>query len=176
MSSNGSPPHTRGILFFCSFAVGMPRITPAHAGNTSSICKRPSTPWDHPRTRGEYCVNAIVEIIKAGSPPHTRGIPEGIATIDVELGITPAHAGNTAMNNGDVTKARDHPRTRGEYYTPSKDGSRPMGSPPHTRGIQLGGVHQPKPGGITPAHAGNTAAGSAAAAAAGDHPRTRGEY
>ena len=91
----GSPPHTRGILPISEKNRCIRGITPAHAGNTSSICKRPSTPWDHPRTRGEYCVNAIVEIIKAGSPPHTRGIPEGIATIDVELGITPAHAGNT---------------------------------------------------------------------------------
>ena len=51
-----------------------------------------------------------------------------------------------------------------------------MGSPPHTRGIQLGGVHQPKPGGITPAHAGNTCYGIIICAHRRDHPRTRGEY
>ena len=93
----GSPPHTRGILVAQRYRWRRDGITPAHAGNTSSICKRPSTPWDHPRTRGEYCVNAIVEIIKAGSPPHTRGI-------------------RTAPRRSDRSNT-DHPRTRGEYQS-----------------------------------------------------------
>ena len=176
MSSNGSPPHTRGILPISEKNRCIRGITPAHAGNTSSICKRPSTPWDHPRTRGEYCVNAIVEIIKEGSPPHTRGIPEGIATIDVELGITPAHAGNTTCHQKMVADQWDHPRTRGEYNLVESINRNREGSPPHTRGILAMALLFAPIAGITPAHAGNTAAGSAAAAAAGDHPRTRGEY
>ena len=151
-------------------------ITPAHAGNTVSFLPTAADQWDHPRTRGEYDLRSGDNSRCKGSPPHTRGIPNVGAFSKIKLGITPAHAGNTGYQRTPAHLGWDHPRTRGEYLAQSVVVVIYPGSPPHTRGIRKVNAQEIPNGGITPAHAGNTAAGSAAAAAAGDHPRTRGEY
>ena len=50
----GSPPHTRGILFYRQPTSDSVRITPAYAGNTVIECWTMDWIWDHPRIRGEY--------------------------------------------------------------------------------------------------------------------------
>ena len=71
----GSPPHSRGIRWRCKEGRRSLRLTPAFAGNTHSMvvmrCSHPA----HPRIRGEYGSMTIIELIAAGSPPHSRGIP-----------------------------------------------------------------------------------------------------
>ena len=135
-SSRGSPPHTRGILFFSSFFGPSPGITPAHAGNTLSNIRANYTNADHPRTRGEYAVDSHKRIPYEGSPPHTRGIPVTSSPSSTSEWITPAHAGNTSCMRHHLPGQRDHPRTRGEYHILAFFGIGYLGSPPHTRGIR----------------------------------------
>ena len=91
----GSPPHTRGILpsvVICDLSL---RFTPAYAGNTSR--DRPSVPTSqvHPRIRGEYIRSRGCRTGRAGSPPHTRGIPLESRLQIINSWFTPAYAGNT---------------------------------------------------------------------------------
>ena len=132
----GSPPHTRGILYVSVGGVVVAGITPAHAGNTSCMRGRERYRRDHPRTRGEYVLFICVEFNVQGSPPHTRGIPDQLFHRFRELGITPAHAGNTEAGMVSISQERDHPRTRGEYLSPNRYHFLLEGSPPHTRGIR----------------------------------------
>ena len=50
----GSPPRMRGIPAPAVPAAWPAGITPAHAGNTSSIPRQSAWPGDHPRACGEY--------------------------------------------------------------------------------------------------------------------------
>ena len=132
--------------------------------------------WDHPRTRGEYLALTLPFWIAEGSPPHTRGIHFGVSVQRRCHGITPAHAGNTALLLADTEVCRDHPRTRGEYCECGTDSIENGGSPPHTRGILESVGVEDKKKGITPAHAGNTRFSCFPLDVRRDHPRTRGEY
>ena len=114
--------------------------------------------------------------VLVGSPPHTRGIRVGQSFAGDEVGITPAHAGNTLKSAEPSSRIWDHPRTRGEYSCPIQISEDPAGSPPHTRGILPIGFPRSAPDGITPAHAGNTARIRVTVSSRQDHPRTRGEY
>ena len=111
-----------------------------------------------------------------GSPPHTRGIQGYRKTRHLPSGITPAHAGNTAITQVSWPSPRDHPRTRGEYSAAYPFSSYKRGSPPHTRGIPAFFRAYLNQKGITPAHAGNTGNRRKWQALSRDHPRTRGEY
>ena len=111
-----------------------------------------------------------------GSPPHTRGILCNVVNDCRPLGITPAHAGNTATFSASVTAMWDHPRTRGEYLAATSLSNSRWGSPPHTRGIRVELDRLDVVKGITPAHAGNTFQYTSSGHFSKDHPRTRGEY
>ena len=50
----------------------------------------------------------------------------------------------------------DHPRLRGEHTIPLLLNTKPIGSPPPTRGTQLAEGLEKLKSGITPAYAGNT--------------------
>ena len=71
------------------------RITPAHAGNSSPTQSFPTSPRDHPRTCGEQCTTLGIGRFSIGSPPHMRGTVSQVHSEVVEVGITPAHAGNS---------------------------------------------------------------------------------
>ncbi len=125
-----------------------------------------------------------------------RGIPSVFSTGVHVVGITPAHAGNTARLHYSGLPDWDHPRTCGEYtisqlssmnvtghprtcgeycgYNSSKN--RHMGSPPHMRGILKEIAWDKHNKGITPAHAGNTENFINVTSFFEDHPRTCGEY
>ncbi len=73
-------------------------------------------------------------------------------------------------------RARDHPRSRGEYACAMTPHSRQEGSSPLSRGI-LGCCHRrDRVFGIIPALAGNTTIPQPGYPNPGDHPRSRGEY
>ena len=91
----GSPPHARGILKVAALQELHPGITPACAGNTSSLIIGHCLARDHPRMRGEYCFKSISASLRLGSPPHARGIPPTHEFLSALPGITPACAGNT---------------------------------------------------------------------------------
>ena len=110
----GSPPHTRGKALMWRAWSLMGRITPAHAGKSTSTAAPEIPARDHPRTRGEKPCWFRVAFVLIGSPPHTRGkgklqIPEFPL-----YGITPAHAGKRAKSQRIPRHIEDHPRTRGE--------------------------------------------------------------
>ena len=91
----GSSPLSRGILPCAAWATLADGIIPALAGNTVMVfpfvCPRP----DHPRSRGEYHIEAHSEDDQYGSSPLSRGIrtqhPRGLRL----RRIIPALAGNT---------------------------------------------------------------------------------
>ena len=152
----GSSPLSRGIPFAARLGYWLVRIIPALAGNTRSGALNREVPQDHPRSRGEYQVEALGEVDKLGSSPLSRGIPPDPAPDTVTKRIIPALAGNTPPRHPQPSAMTDHPRSRGEY-TPG----------PCDRGTQAR---------IIPALAGNTARSSSTPPPSTDHPRSRGEY
>ena len=97
-----------------------------------------------------------MNVIKRGSPPHTRGTQFGNDSCSRYPRITPAYTGNTA--NGKNTN----------YYG--------KGSPPHTRGTLFTYQWQLENLRITPAYTGNTQAIANIQAVMEDHPRIHGEH
>ena len=71
------------------------RITPAYAGNTSSLYNSFVFYQDHPRIRGEHLEKGNI--------------------YKMETRITPAYAGNTFKSKFTGKVAEDHPRIRGEH-------------------------------------------------------------
>ena len=172
----GSSPLSRGIL-----GVGMREcdnggIIPALAGNTS--CWRPGTPGrrDHPRSRGEYINTLRANGSFDGSSPLSRGIRTRSRRVAPVRRIIPALAGNTSSRCCGRSAVRDHPRSRGEYFSTGFEPWSAHGSSPLSRGIP---THIPITIlhlGIIPALAGNTGAGDVLENGGEDHPRSRGEY
>ena len=95
--------------------MGIYRITPAYAGNTSWCVSRFRTYKDHPRLRGEHISICRYRYVDSGSPPLTRGTRCGSFLHPVCGGITPAYAGNTLVDKVVKVWYRDHPRLRGEH-------------------------------------------------------------
>lgn len=91
----GSPPRMRGKLRSECGAVVSGRITPAHAGKTSSGSATSSPPEDHPRACGENRAVACVIFSTSGSPPRMRGKRCPLRCPGSLCRITPAHAGKT---------------------------------------------------------------------------------
>ena len=91
----GSSPLSRGIRGRVSSVLERPGIIPALAGNTP-IHNRPWSQYrDHPRSRGEYCLNFNRVDRTQGSSPLSRGILPNQIQIYCSPRIIPALAGNT---------------------------------------------------------------------------------
>ena len=105
-----------------------------------------------------------------------RGILNTIPGVNPSLGITPAHAGNTAFTSSSVGGSGDHPRACGEYQRSEHYNVIVLGSPPRMRGILDNYLPLSGGTGITPAHAGNTEGHEVWLLPAKDHPRACGEY
>ena len=110
----GSPPHTRGKVSDHNPIGGGCRITPAHAGKSSSARAALARSRDHPRTRGEKSPTLPAQPEWVGSPPHTRGKVDTVTSFSASLRITPAHAGKSLYEKSGGVSVQDHPRTRGE--------------------------------------------------------------
>ena len=126
--------------------------------------------------RGEYRGYRFNPKYLWGSPPLARGIHSIQDIIDIQLGITPACAGNTGGCISLSGQHWDHPRLRGEYQYDNIIKHFSKGSPPLARGIRINNEIKASIMGITPACAGNTRMGSGWQTSARDHPRLRGEY
>ena len=152
------------------------RIIPAHAGNTRyQACTWRST-GDHPRACGEHKGLDERTATYEGSSPRMRGTRVVKFTEAVDLGIIPAHAGNTPPLLPRTSVRRDHPRACGEHLMPGPMVGSLLGSSPRMRGTQLRQHLVRMPAGIIPAHAGNTVKKTVTAAIYGDHPRACGEH
>ena len=95
--SSGSPPHTRGKGTLETQEKHMDRITPAHAGKRCAFPNVWEDVKDHPRTRGEKPTVNHADVVRWGSPPHTRGKECDGECAGEESGITPAHAGKSII-------------------------------------------------------------------------------
>ena len=72
-----------------------PGITPAYAGNTTTVTTWPMGAMDHPHVCGEHRKKLIKQGDAEGSPPRMRGTPGCVSLLSAAQGITPAYAGNT---------------------------------------------------------------------------------
>ena len=133
----GSSPLARGLLDPSAVREAQDGIIPARAGFTSRLRATSSTSRDHPRSRGVYirsqaersrsrgssplarglrcCVPACAG--GAGSSPLARGLPGASVTVTGVRGIIPARAGFTGGAPFVVSEGRDHPRSRGVYFS-----------------------------------------------------------
>ena len=152
------------------------RIIPARAGFTSSTSRAPSSPADHPRSRGVYGGVHCCSSVGQGSSPLARGLQVCGREAAGRPGIIPARAGFTAETGRGRRRRRDHPRSRGVYTAAGRCRTGPAGSSPLARGLPLGARPGVRPRGIIPARAGFTACRNPPAGGARDHPRSRGVY
>ena len=90
-------------------------------------------------------------------------------------GLIPAHAGKTSRTKRGARPRRAHPRSRGENGAQKRDGDRPRGSSPLTRGKREITAQEFNQARLIPAHAGKTRGVSVVPQASGAHPRSRGE-
>ena len=130
----GSSPRMRGTRIIAVVGYADLRIIPAHAGNTwrARIGLPPN--GDHPRACGEHWPTISAWPSTRGSSPRMRGTPHGAHGERLQLGIIPAHAGNTCSRVADWRWKRDHPRACGEHLFESCWGIRFVGSSPRMRG------------------------------------------
>ena len=94
-SVSGSPPRMRGKLIVGNLIRHARRITPAHAGKTSSPVRAGRLQQDHPRACGENDTGSERRLCRSGSPPRMRGKPRRLQKSALQDRITPAHAGKT---------------------------------------------------------------------------------
>ena len=151
-------------IFLCNFSGMIKNVLPSlrqgaarkgsAADKTASAAALPGTPSRKPRTRGEkYRENAEAMRVQ-GSPPRMRGkVGFGVA-VQIQHGITPAHAGKSVQRLLHSYNPRNHPRTCGEKELRAANQNFPMGLPPHMRGKVFLIILQHLHGGITPAYAG----------------------
>ena len=131
---------------------------------------------DHPRIRGEHQEFAVGEVIHSGSSPHTRGARRRRPDPDEHRRIIPAYAGSTSPAPIPPSSTTDHPRIRGEHFSPGGLSPLLYGSSPHTRGALAGFDAEGGPERIIPAYAGSTVAAEWRPRTLSDHPRIRGEH
>ena len=91
----GSAPHMRGIPAECGDREGYGGISPACAGNAPGAWPSTRPNAGQPRTCGEYLDTTQLSERRRGSAPHMRGIPGSARDGVGQLGVSPAHAGNT---------------------------------------------------------------------------------
>ncbi len=89
----GSPPRMRGKAAEGGQREPPAGITPAHAGKRLSESSACWSGRDHPRACGEKISSSRLRICLWGSPPRMRGKASLPQLSNLQLGITPAHAG-----------------------------------------------------------------------------------
>ena len=172
----GSSPLMRGIPTSKLATLNVPRIIPAHAGNTTKFENGKLIMEDHPRSCGEYLDIDDLPVYLQGSSPLMRGILNRETVSQYESRIIPAHAGNTTQRPVDLIIFQDHPRSCGEYQAGAQAVRRIRGSSPLMRGIHIFSAQVDDIYRIIPAHAGNTRCVQSEIHFDTDHPRSCGEY
>ena len=131
---------------------------------------------DHPRSRGVYAFRRCSIAARDGSSPLARGLRGGLERDGNVPGIIPARAGFTWRGPALTGPRRDHPRSRGVYYSVGYSQPDRLGSSPLARGLQVGAVGLELQRRIIPARAGFTTVSSRFIPSMADHPRSRGVY
>ncbi len=170
----GSSPHMRGKLRVYRSTFAMPRIIPAHTGQTRTATTRRGQPSDHPRTCGANTAAGKAKLYNAGSSPHMRGKRGGARLRGLAGRIIPAHAGQTPTASFFRGSLADHPRTCGANVLRGDLHHKDFGSSPHMRGKHSTVSFHAMRVRIIPAHAGQTTCMFPPSLATSDHPRTCG--
>ena len=152
----------------------IPRIIPAHAGQTSSWPPSTGLSPDHPRACGANEFLAAQYRSFTGSSPRMRGKRRWCRYCSLLGRIIPAHAGQTCGRLPMYSARSDHPRACGANEGRYRDTRITYGSSPRMRGKRWCGVGLQDDGRIIPAHAGQTACSASTARHASDHPRACG--
>ena len=113
-TKRGSPPRVRGTATAINWYQMISRITPACAGNSSSISEIIPSNRDHPRVCGEQSYSMLSTCCHNLSPPRVRGTVVDPMDIQEDARITPACAGNSTSTSAPTIPGRDHPRVCGE--------------------------------------------------------------
>ena len=171
----GSPPRWRGKVVVGIRLVRTPRITPALAGKSGSLCPQDRSRGDHPRVGGEKLVQLKLRAAIQGSPPRWRGKADHSPHGDPRSGITPALAGKRIVFSAGYASFEDHPRVGGEKLYCIAALFSIWGSPPRWRGKALLAKRRYGVIGITPAWAGKRLKNISRSGEVKDHPRVGGE-
>ena len=129
----------------------------------------------HPRACGENFPCPWIVSSLAGSSPRMRGKRSSLRSNLMEDGLIPAHAGKTRGEGEKGARERAHPRACGENDGDSVCLQFGVGSSPRMRGKPRPSARTGTGGGLIPAHAGKTRAGSHSIPAGRAHPRACGE-
>ena len=154
--ATGSSPLARGLHTESRRLDHHARIIPARAGFTVNTAWPALQAADHPRSRGVYTLAPVGQKSSSWIIPARAGFTRRIANLGAAVG--------------------DHPRSRGVYYARAGAYAGRRGSSPLARGLLGSVVHLFLLVGIIPARAGFTPRHPDRAAAAQDHPRSRGVY
>ena len=104
-----------------------------------------------------------------------RGKAESNCRQPARLRITPAYAGKSSKQSGDLSKLWDHPRLCGEKFSNCDEKTTCVGSPPPMRGKGSSVILDCVISGITPAYAGKSITEIFQKDVNKDHPRLCGE-
>ncbi len=156
----GSPPRMRGKRENTCPPSARGRITPAHAGKTTSVPLNNPLWTDHPRACGENASIVLYFATLVGSPPRMRGKRHPQGQEWPLSRITPACAGKTVPVVIEKHAPEDHPRVCGENCLGARKSNPANGSPPRVRGklaVRIARLFVVR---ITPACAGKTGGSS----------------
>ena len=154
--------------------VGLRRIIPAHAGQTSARARATSSDSDHPRACGANSVRSPRSELQCGSSPRMRGKQVAQSHVSIAERIIPAHAGQTPAMPHRAGSSPDHPRACGANRRRSSTSKALPGSSPRMRGKLHAAEAHTRACRIIPAHAGQTISNRAMANDHTDHPRACG--
>ena len=172
----GSSPLARGLRVRRPASGRQGGIIPARAGFTGIERTLYGESADHPRSRGVYPPSTSPPSNGRGSSPLARGLQEDRARQGDDDGIIPARAGFTRRAAARSRPEPDHPRSRGVYREPIRDGGIPLGSSPLARGLHIMVRGKAFYARIIPARAGFTRPVRSSSTRSSDHPRSRGVY
>jgi len=130
---------------------------------------------DHPRACGKDRLSFLTAPSVGGSPPRMRERQIIIIKRQVRPGITPAHAGKTAIRRTYSILAQEHPRACGKDLRDKMGHPPHPGSPPRMRERRRISRRSYCQEGITPAHAGKTWSRLPTGSRRRDHPRACGK-
>ena len=133
---SGSSPLARGLRERAAEVAELGGIIPARAGFTRGRRSTPSTPADHPRSRGVYGLTQEQIMEVRGSSPLARGLHRHLGITHYGGRIIPARAGFTPPSGDHPLRGSDHPRSRGVYTAPTARGGSGSGSSPLARGLR----------------------------------------
>ena len=132
----GSSPLARGLPHWGRSEWAGPWIIPARAGFTRIQWTPPTSPPDHPRSRGVYRLAQLSGRCASGSSPLARGLQDHRGIGHYVHGIIPARAGFTHFTSNGKGVYTDHPRSRGVYLPEGTPMSTCPGSSPLARGLR----------------------------------------